>query len=99
MIYFARICSLIGAVLTFCGLAVLFLYLLLAMRDLEVFLPTALLERWDLMVIGVCLGAALLFVGQKAGNDLFRLRGKDSILKVRSGHGDSSAGADVAGFD
>ena len=83
MIYFARFISLIGAAVTFSGLATLFV-----MGGTQKILPTDILNQWPLVVFATLLGGALLIIGQMAGNDLFKLQGKDGLFKLRFGQSD-----------
>ena len=80
MIFAARLVSLIGAALTFSGLAVIFI-----MSLAHHVLPQAMMSKGILIFGMTCVGGVLLVIGQAAGNDLFAIRGKDGLFRLREG--------------
>lgn len=78
MIFVARIISLLGVAVTFGGAWVLFV-----MFNIQEILPPDVLGHWDAVFYATLFGGVMLVIGQMAGNDLFKLRGKDSLFRLK----------------
>ena len=88
MIYFARFVSLIGCAVMVIGLATI---AVMALLEAKGWIPVQLQEQWVLVMSAKGLGAGVLMIGQTCGNDLFKVRGKDSIVALRNGVGDRNS--------
>ncbi|WP_298857053.1 hypothetical protein [uncultured Sulfitobacter sp.] len=88
MIYFARIASLIGCAVMVIGIATI---AVMALLEAKGWIPAHLQEQWVLVMSGTGLGAVVLMIGQTCGNDLFKVRGKDSIFALRNRPGDRNS--------
>tara|TARA_B110000977_G_C10830669_1_gene397904 strand:- start:15 stop:335 length:321 start_codon:yes stop_codon:yes gene_type:complete len=88
MIYFARFVSLIGCAVMVIGLATI---AVMALLEAKGWIPVLLQEQWVLVMSATGLGAGVLMIGQTCGNDLFKVRGKDSIFALRNGVGDRNS--------
>jgi len=75
MIYFARLSSLTGGSMALAGFFVIGIKLIY-----EPSLPEVAQGHWLTLFFFVAAGCCLLFVGQICGNDLFSLRGRNSIF-------------------
>lgn len=95
MIYFARLSALIGGVMTLasvCAIAIIILF--------EPFSQEIIDQNLLSFAIFTAIGCFLLILGQMSGNDLFVLRGRDSILSIKPSNGrDSSSGGTHGGGD
>lgn len=97
MIYFARFVSLIGCAVLVIGIATL---ALMALLEGKGWITAELQEQWLLVIFTTCSGVVLLMIGQTCGNDLFKVRGKDSIFSLRDRPGDrNSFGGTYSGGD
>ncbi|MEH6648354.1 hypothetical protein, partial [Sulfitobacter sp.] len=93
----ARVLSLVGGVVTFIGMATISIMVLLELEDL---IPAALQDHWLLVLFITSLGAVVLIIGQWCRNGLFKVRGKDSILALRtSPDSRNSYGMTGTGYD
>jgi len=82
MIFVARILSLVGVTVAIVGIVTI---ALMEILDYKCLLP-ADFQNYRLPVFFfTILGAVLLLIGQLSGNDLFKVRGKDSIFTLKAG--------------
>jgi len=81
MIYFARFFALIGGIVTLGGLGTV---LVIVLFEHDNIIPTVSQDHWLFILSATAFGAVVLMIGQLLGNDLFKLRGKDSILQIKN---------------
>lgn len=79
MIFVARLLSLIGVTIMIFGFGTIFIMMVF---DLEPLLPDGTQDYWLLPFIVTSFGIALLVLGQRCGNDLFKVRGKGSVFAL-----------------